>query len=380
MAFSRSAGTPTIRCDVVVVGGGVVGSAVAFGLARRGQRVTVLDEADDAVRASRGNFGLIWVQGKGYGLPQYQSWSRQSADDWGELARELRSFTDVDLHYRRRGGVVLCLSEDAWAKRRDQLEQIRIESGNLGFEYEMLERADLARLLPGLGPKVVGGSYTAYDGHVNPLHLLRALHAALLAMGGRYLPGAPVRAIHPAADGFTVRSGDAVVTAPKLVLAAGLGIPALAPFIGLNVPVKPQRGQNLITERLAPSLPLPIQGGIRQTAEGGIQLGSTREYVGFDDRITGNGLQDVARFAAGCFPYLADVQVVRAWSAFRVMPPDSFPIYDQSPAFPGAFVATCHSGISLAAAHAYRFAEFVEESALPLELEAFSSRRFAVGT
>jgi glycine/D-amino acid oxidase-like deaminating enzyme len=61
--------------DVLVVGGGVVGTAIAYGLARAGERVALLDEGDDAFRAARGNFGLVWVQGKGAGTPPYARWT-----------------------------------------------------------------------------------------------------------------------------------------------------------------------------------------------------------------------------------------------------------------------------------------------------------------
>ena len=119
-----------------------------------------------------------------------------------------------------------------------------------------------------------------------------------------------------------------------------------------------------------------MQGGIRQTREGGFQLGSTREYVGLDDRTTTGGIGKVARFAVDCFPYLSGVKVVRAWAALRVMPSDGYPIYDQSPDYPGAFVVTCHSGVSLAAAHVYELAEHIAEGALPAGLGCFSTRRF----
>ena len=98
--------------------------------------------------------------------------------------------------------------------------------------------------------------------------------------------------------------------------------------------------------------------------------------MGFDDRTTTEGIGQIARFAVECFPYLSGVKVVRAWSALRVMPSDTYPIYDQSPDYPGAFVATCHSGVGLAAAHVYELAKHVAEGALPVDLACFSTRRF----
>jgi hydrogen cyanide synthase HcnC len=64
--------------DVAVIGGGLVGSAIAWGLAASGKRVALLDEGDVAFRASRGNFALVWVQSKGLGMPEYARWTRAS--------------------------------------------------------------------------------------------------------------------------------------------------------------------------------------------------------------------------------------------------------------------------------------------------------------
>ncbi|MDP6883801.1 MAG: FAD-binding oxidoreductase [Rhodospirillales bacterium] len=362
--------------DAIVIGGGVVGGALAFGLARQGLKVKVLDEGDIAYRASRGNAGVVWVQGKGYGCPEYQLWTRRSAEDWPNLAAELLDGTNLDVRLENRGGVVPYFSEEGRDKRQALMEQLRIEAGNAGFEYDMLDRRELARLVPGIGPKVFGASYTAYDGQVNPLNLLRTLHAAFLRLGGRYVSNARVTKIEAAPHAFTVRAGVETVTAPKLILAAGLGTVALAPSLGLSVPLEPQRGQVMITERVDQTLPLPVQGGIRQTHEGAFQLGGTAGNTGFDDRTTIQGLSQGASFAVDCLPYLAGVKVVRAWSALRIMSPDEFPIYEQSGEFPGAFVATCHSGVTLAAAHTYRLAKSIAGGALPEELARLSTRRF----
>jgi len=370
-------GLPKSRtsADTIVIGGGLVGSAVAYGLARQGISVVMLDEGDVAYRASRGNFALVWTQSKGAGLPEYQQWSRLSSDKWGDLAAELQSETGIDCGHRRNGGVHVCLSESELEKRRRLVEQLRSEAPAGQYVTRMLSRAEMRELLPMLGPDVVGGAFCPQDGTVNPLYTLRALHAAFIARGGRYMPEALVTAVEAAPRSFTVHTARTSVTAPRLVLAAGLGNRTLGGLVGLNVPVRPVRGQIIVTERLAPVLEYPTTY-IRQTVEGGILIGESREDAGFDDNLDTAVNRKLASGAVRTFPFLRDVGIVRTWAALRVMSPDSHPIYDQSEAYPGAFVCTCHSGVTLAAAHAFEYAKYVAEGRLPERVQRFSARRF----
>jgi glycine/D-amino acid oxidase-like deaminating enzyme len=365
------------RFEAIVIGGGLVGTAIGYGLARAGLGVALIDEGDAAYRASRGNFGLVWVQTKGRGAPHYQRWTRASAAARPHFAGELQERTGIAIGLEQKGGVQLCLSEEELARRRAMMEQMREEAGNFGFEYRMLDHAELAGMLPGLGPAVVGASWTPYDGHVNSLALFHALHKGFAAAGGTYLPNATVTQAEAAPGDFRVELGGETLGAPRIVLAAGLGNAALAPLFGLNAPVRPQRGQILVTERTARAWPIPL-GSIRQTPEGSILLGSSEEDVGFDTSQKPEIMQAIARRAALSFPWLAELQIVRAWSALRVMPPDGLPIYDQSERFPGAFTANCHSGVTLAAAHARLFAPMVAKGALDPVLAPFSAKRFDV--
>jgi octopine oxidase subunit B len=364
-------------CEAIVVGGGLVGSAIAYGLARAGLRAALLDEGDVALRASRANFGLVWVQGKGLGAPHYQRWTRLSAEAWLSFAAQLESATGIALAHERRGGLHLCLGKEELASRARMMERMRAECGNFGFEYEMLDRREAAELLPGIGEAVSGASYTLYDGHANPLALLHALHKAFLEDGGRYVANARVETIRAAPGDFRIAVAASEFAAPRLVLAAGLGNAELAPLLGLCAPVKPQKGEILVTERARPMLSLPTTT-VRQTAEGTIMLGDSREDAGFDTRENPVVMKEIARRAVLSFPWLRELQVVRAWAGLRVMPPDGLPIYDQSERFPGAFVVNCHSGATLAAAHASTLAPMIAAGTLDPQLEPFSGRRFDV--
>src|SRR3954449_1361552 len=136
------------RFDVIVLGGGLVGSAIAYGLGRAGLDCAMVDEGDIAFRASRGNFGLVWVQSKGLGAPHYQRWTRLSAEEWPALAAELGERTGISVGLEQPGGLQLCLGEEELEKRRAMMEQMRRDAGNFGFEYRMLDRSELADILP----------------------------------------------------------------------------------------------------------------------------------------------------------------------------------------------------------------------------------------
>ncbi len=362
--------------DVAVIGGGMVGSAIAYGLARRRLSVVVLDEGDVAFRAARGNFGLVWVQGKGADMPAYAALTRRSSDAWPAFADELGEATGVDLEHRRPGGVDICFDDESVATRQAMLSRVDRETDG-GFPFEILDHGALADLLPGLGPKVAGGSYCPLDGDANPLYLLRALHAGLIGLGGDYRAEQRVRSIAANNGGFTVNGNGRAVTAEKVVLAAGLGNATLAPSLGLRAPVAPERGQILVSERLAPVLPLPTSI-VRQTGAGSMQFGDSVEEVGFDDGTTNAVMGAIAHRAVTAFPYLRDVRVVRAWGALRVMTPDGYPVYEQSATHPGAFVACCHSGVTLAAGHGGKIADWVAGDSPPANLNALSPDRFDV--
>ena len=364
--------------DMVVVGAGLVGAAVAYGLVRAGQKVAVLDEEDAAYRASRGNFGLVWVQGKGIGCPEYARWSRASSERWFALSAALVEDCGIAPCYARPGGVVPALSENELSDLDSMLAGLGQAAGNAGYEYEILDHSRIRELLPACGPEVAGGAWTPYDGHANPLKLMCGLHASLAARGADYLPGArvdDVRALD--GGGFEVRTGRGTIAGGKVVIAAGHGSKALGAMVGLDVPVYPEHGQILVTERAAPLLGHPTLN-VRQTEEGSLLLGASQEERGFDTSALARTSRDIAHRAVRVFPCIAALRVVRTWGALRVMTPDGFPIYDQSKTHPGAFVFTCHSGVTLAANHALEAGRWVVEGRIPEEMACFSTDRFDV--
>jgi hydrogen cyanide synthase HcnC len=365
------------QSDIAVIGGGLVGASIAWGLARLGQRVTILDEGDDAYRASRGNFALVWVQSKGLGMAAYAAWSVRSSDAWATLASALKDETGIDVAHQRPGGLMLSLSDDEQERRVAQMRRLHNQPEMIPYPYEVLDHAATKQLLPDIGPQVAGSLYCPLDGHVNSLKLFRALHQAIAARGVSYRPNHSVETI-ASRDGAFVASGPwGELHAGKIVLAAGVGNARLAPQVGLNAPVRPQRGQIIVTEKAKPFLNYPLVT-VRQTDEGGVMIGDSLEETGFENVATTAVTATMADRAVRMFPMLASLNVVRTWSALRVMSQDGFPIYDQSATHPGAFLATCHSGVTLAANHAFDIAPQIAAGRLAEDLLPFSARRFHV--
>lgn len=362
------------EADTLVVGGGILGAAIAFGLARRQKRVILLDEGDVALRAALGNFGLVWVQGKGELSQPYVHWTLRSADLWPQFDAELRETTGIDTEYHRPGGVHFCLNEYEFEARNTKLATIAAMSTGR-FSYEMMDHNQTGRLLPGLGETVAGSSYSDADGHVNPMKLMQSLQAAFQLHGGLWLNGAAVEKIRSEHNSFRLTIGEKELSAPQLVLAAGLGNKSLGPMVNIDVPVRPVRGQILVTEKITPFLPLPTST-LNQTEVGSVLLGGSYEQTGFDDSVTPGAMQAIADHATTIFPFLRSKHIVRAWGSLRPLMPDDLPHYEESRTYPGAFVVCSHSGVTLAAIHALKLAGYISDGVLPPELNVFCGDRF----
>lgn len=363
--------------DVAVVGGGLLGAAIAWGLGRLGQKVCVLDEGDITKRASRANFALVWVQGKGLGKPEYAGWSLGASRLWPQLAEELLQQTDLDVRYERPGGFLIALGERELQIRADLRAGMFAQGAPEGYEMEMVSREELERLIPEIGPEVAGASYSPADGHVNSLRAYRALHEGMRLFGTDYRPGEPLETIRHRGHEFELKTAKGHVTAGKVVLAAGNENERLAQQVGLFAPMAPTRGQVLVSERTERFLNYPL-GTIRQTDEGTVMMGDSKEDL-LDDRVARLPVSAViADRARRTFPRLGALNLVRSWAGIRVMTRDGFPIYDQSTQCPGAFVTCCHSGVTLASQHAFEIAAMIKNGALdPDRVSAFSARRFA---
>ncbi|MPY48878.1 NAD(P)/FAD-dependent oxidoreductase [Streptomyces acidicola] len=349
--------------DVVIVGAGIVGAAVARRLALGGFRVTVLDRGASAGGTSSSGEGNLLVSDKGPGAEL--DLAVLSGRRWAEFAAELPAelgpgFPDIE--FEAKGGLVVATT----ATGADALLAFADTQRSAGVDARPVTAAEAAELEPDLTPRVAAAVFYPDDAQVQPSVATEALLASARRHGARLRQGVTVL-------GGVVSGGRLVgvdTTAGRFgaehtVVAAGPWSAEVAGNFGVRLPVLPRRGTVVVTTRMPRRIrhkvydadyvgaveselaALQTSSVVESTAAGTVLIGSSRERRGFDERIEAAVVGELAAKALILFPFLADVPVMRAYGGFRPFVPDHLPVIGPDPRLPGLWHATGHEGAGI---------------------------------
>jgi len=362
-------------CEVIVVGGGVIGAACARAAALRGLQVALCEPGPDRAAASSASAGMLASQIepaddalRGLGL--------RGRDLYEGLALALRETTGLDIGFWRAGIAAVAFDAAAAGQLRDAVAQQR----QAGLRCDWLEAEDVTERFPGAAPGACGALYAPEDGTVDPAALTRALLADARRLGVAVVTERVVR-IAAAAKGQRVTGvawADGTISAEHVVIAAGAWSPGIG---GLPRPlhVEPVRGQMAAAPWPTGTPPAILYADHAYVlARGGeAWMGSTMERVGFDARVTDAGIAEVVRGAARLLPTLAAAPPARTWAGLRPVTPDGRPIVGADPELPGLWYATGHgrNGILLAALTGDIIGALLAGEAMDLDLTPFSPAR-----
>lgn len=350
------------RADVAVVGAGVVGAACAAELARAGLAACVLDRHGPAAGASSSGEGNLLVSDKVPG-PELE-FALHSLALWERFAER----AEVPLEFEAKGGLVVAASDESFTA----LLQLLPEQERFGVRTETVAGEELAGVEPMIASGLRGGVRYPQDRQLQPMRAVRALLADAARAGAKVMAGAEVLGVTRDRGGRVeqLHTSRGPISTRHVVLAAGAWSGSLARTLGSPLDVRPRRGHIVVTEPLPPLVRHKVYEAsyvdtvesddaallsaavVEGTKSGPILLGSSRELVGWDERLSMDAIGTIARRATALFPFLRDVRAIRAYLGFRPASPDHLPIIGADPEVPGLWHATGHEGAGVGLAPA----------------------------
>jgi sarcosine oxidase subunit beta len=378
--------------DVIVLGAGIIGTAIAYRLASAGVDVTLVDHAKGPGRGTSGRCdGNVLLQTKDDRT--LIDLTQQGID----IYRRWRTELDLDIHFSQAGSLVVLTSPEQAAAARQRSARL----SGYGIRVDWLDEAQLRELEPDIVPGLPAGLFCPDDAEVYPPAVVNALLVNARSHGCQVLTGTTAHAVVADKTGATrgVHTSTGMIEAPVVVNALGVWAPHLhLPVPGLPLPVRPRQGVLAVTHEH----PRVVRHNIREasyladrsdsgddatprisfaaepTYRGNLLIGSSRAFTDYDTEVDLTTLIRIVQRAIDFFPALADVQIIRTFAGLRPWTPDNLPIIGRFSEIPGYLLATGHEGEGIGLAPAT--AELITALILNQDLDDLyhtAARRFS---
>ena len=383
--------------DIVVIGGGAVGTATAYFLAQKGLDVTLLEKgciADGSSGKCDGNVVLHDT------LPGYDCQLKKlSLDMFPVLAQEL----DYDIGWSRKGSVLVIENDVEMEVAQNHCHLMQAH----GYPFKIMDRDELLGDEPHLAADIAGGIEVACDGSLNPMALAYGLMQGAKKRAAKILLHTSVTEIKRDANGrieFVVTDRGKIHTR-KVVNAAGVWAADIGNMVGLDIPIKPRQGQLIVGERTFPVAKRKIsefgyimakfersdyqrsvtpemeKHGValvfEPTEAGTCLIGSSRRFTGLDISNNLEVIRAIAQRAIRFFPVLKNIRVIRTYAGLRPYTPDHFPIISETQ-IPGFYVAAGHegNGIGLSLITGKLVSQMISKESTDISIEPLKLDRF----
>jgi glycine oxidase len=363
--------------DLVVIGAGIVGCAVAHELARRGASVDIVDDRPAAMGATQASAGVLapYIEAREEG-PLLDLTSR-SLDLFDEFVARVSADSGVAVNYKRTGTFEVALQTEALRR----LETLRDALSRRGVPAELVDRQKARDWEPQLADAVVGGLLIPSHGFVAAAELTRALATAARRHGAQLVERGRVRRISRSGADLRVETERGALTGNGVVVAAGSWTGQIEIDGAARVPVKPIRGQLLQLAWKGPPLRRVTWSErcyLVPWDDGTLLVGATVEDAGFDERTTVAGVRDLVEAAIELIPQTSKATFQTARVGLRPASADELPIIGPSTVMPNLMYATAHyrNGVLLAPLTAQLVADSMLEKTVDPLLELTRPDRF----
>jgi glycine oxidase len=364
--------------DIAIAGGGIIGSAIAFERAQAGKRVVLFDRQQPGLEASWAAAGMLAPGAETPDSVMVAPLGKASLDLYPQFVDSVEDASGLDVQFEQKPGLQIFFGDAAYAERA---EFVRVQRG-LGLPAEEISVEEALRAVPALSLEARAVAWLEREARVDNRRLLEAVFAAAVKCGVELRAG-------QAATGLLLRGGKCLgLTTPagenhagQVVIAAGSFCAQLEDF-RKYAPTSPVRGQMAALRSSTTELRNVLRshrGYIVPRQDGRLICGSTAERVGFEKRVTADGLQKILTSAVELVPALADASVVESWSGLRPDTPDHLPSIGPTDV-PGLFIAAGHyrNGILLTPITVHMMRNYLETGVTKVAgAENYSPMRFA---
>lgn len=364
--------------DVVVIGGGVIGSACAYHLARAGVQVTLLEKHEIASGASGGSAGGVRQQNR---LAPELPIAMGANPMWKTLEEDL----GMEVEYRRGGHITLVEREEDLPA----LEAAVQRQQSRGLNIRVVKGNELREIVPAVAPQVIAGSYSPTDGFANPILTTKAFAHAAMREGAKVLSGTEVTAIRRTGDRVDgVESTRGPIASRWVINAAGAWSPDLSAAIGVPLPICTGALQMMVTEATRPLL-VPVLGcvgrnlSLKQMPQGQFVVGGG--WPGVPDMVSDRGWpksgspNGSAQQVTAILPATLQLSLVRVWNSLEAKCIDDMPVLGTVDGVDGYLLATGFSGhgFALAPYVGLLMAQLIAKGETKIPLDQLNLRRFA---
>src|SRR5690625_2992549 len=318
--------------EVAVIGGGIVGSAVAYYLAESGLDCILIEKDEVASGTSSKCDGNVTIVDKDPGFDSHMSLVSQ------ELMSDLNKTLYIPFEYRAHGSILVCDNDDEMQAATDWVKT----QNEAGLKFNVLDQKDIRNESPFFAEDIPGGLECETDSLINPYLFCYSLIDRAKEYGLRLQTRTEVTDITQKAESFAVETTDGTVTAAKVVNAAGVWAPFIGRMLGIDIPIKPRKGHIIVGARQQPvsmrnvmecgdlmnksqrariADPETLEHGValvlEPTESQSFLLGSSRQFVGYDGRVDINVIRTLARRAMRFCPKMNDFNMIRTYTGFR---------------------------------------------------------------
>jgi glycine/D-amino acid oxidase-like deaminating enzyme len=382
------------HCDVLIIGGGIIGCSIAYYASKSGRTVTIVDKGEFVSGTSSRCDGNILAIDKDPGFDSQMSLVSQHLVD--ELSKEL----EHSFEYRAPGSILVCESDEEMEAAKKWVDRQKAA----GLPFRMLDRKDIRQESPYFADDLLGGLECATDSTVNPYLLAFSLLEEAKKLGAIAYRLTEVKTMRKEMNGsFTVETSNGIFSANHVVNAAGVWAPRIGAMLDLNIPIQPRKGHLIVASRqqnvglrkvMEFGYLISKFGGKRRvdplTEKYGVALvfeptesqnfliGSSREFAGFDTKVNHEVIQCIAKRAIRFYPKMADMMIIRSYTGLRPWTEDHLPIISRVDHLPNYYIAAGHEGdgISLAAVTGKLVEELINEKETSIPIQPLRYNRF----